>query len=177
MVKIYFEPHSTTTDNEANIASGWKDVALSELGLKQSKELGERSRERNLEAVFCSDLIRAVKSAEIAFADTSIPIVSDVRLRECNYGDFDGGPKSVVDNQKVERIKIPFPNGESYEQTTVRVADFLSDLKKDYDGKTVMIIGHRATQYGLENIINKMPLDVIIPAPWKWQPGWVYILE
>lgn len=38
-MKIYFAAHSTTTDNEAEIASGWKDVALSELGIKQSKEL------------------------------------------------------------------------------------------------------------------------------------------
>lgn len=39
-MKIYFAAHSTSKDNEAGIASGWKDVELSELGIQQSKELG-----------------------------------------------------------------------------------------------------------------------------------------
>jgi broad specificity phosphatase PhoE len=177
MVKIIFEPHSTTTDNQAHIASGWKDVDLSELGLQQSKELGERSADRNLDAVFCSDLKRAVHSAEIAFGGTNFPVIQDARLRECNYGDLDGAPSKEVDEQKPQRITTPFANGESYKQTTQRMKEFLDDLKKNYDGKTVMIIGHRATQYGLENLINEVPLEVIIPAPWKWQPGWIYNLE
>jgi len=177
MVKIIFESHSTTTDNQAHIASGWKDVDLSELGLKQSEELGERSRNRNLDAVFCSDLLRAVHSAKIAFGDTGIPIIKDARLRECNYGDLNGAPSEEVDKEKPQRIAVPFPNGESYQQTTKRMAEFLNDLKKNYEGKTIMIIGHRATQYGLENLINGIPLKVIIPAPWKWQPGWIYNLK
>ena len=52
----------------------------------------------------------------------------------------------------------------------------ITDLLKDYDGKRVMIIGHRATQYALESLINKAPLEQVIPAPWKWQPGWKYEL-
>ncbi len=41
-MKIYFVTHSTTKDNEAGISSGWKDAELSELGIQQAKELGER---------------------------------------------------------------------------------------------------------------------------------------
>jgi broad specificity phosphatase PhoE len=33
-MKIYFTTHSTTKDNENNIASGWNDVELSELGIQ-----------------------------------------------------------------------------------------------------------------------------------------------
>jgi hypothetical protein len=54
---------------------------------------------------------------------------------------------------------------------------FLEDLKKDYDGKKVMIIGHRATQYGLEHAINGIGVKEIVTAPWKWQPGWEYRLS
>lgn len=42
MVDIVFEAHSTTVDNQNHVSSGHYDVELSELGLKQSKELGER---------------------------------------------------------------------------------------------------------------------------------------
>ena len=122
MVTIIFEPHATTTDNEAALASGHNDVELSELGLTQ-------------------------------------------------------GTKAAMDAEKPQRISTPFPNGESYEQTCDRMKNFLNDLIRDYDGKTVMIIGHRATQYGLEHWIKNIPIDEIINAPWKWQPGWTYELN
>lgn len=55
--------------------------------------------------------------------------------------------------------------------------EFLDELKKNYDDKRVMIIGHRATQYGLEHWINRIPLKVLVTTPFKWQPGWTYKLE
>ena len=176
MVTIIFEAHSTTKDNEAHISSGWNDVELSGLGLEQSKELGERYKNENFDAIFCSDLQRSFKTAEIAFGD-SFKIIQDKRLRECNYGDLTCHPSSEVDIEKSKRIETPFPNGESYEQTSARMKEFVNDLAKNYDGKKVMIIGHRATQYGLEYWILGKELSEIIAAPWKWQPGWTYELK
>ncbi len=176
MITIIFEAHSTTTDNEAHLASGHNDIALSELGLKQSVELGERYTGKQFDAIFCSDMQRAYKTAELAFGD-KFPIITDARLRECDYGDLTQKPKELVDGEKPNRISSPFPNGESYEQTCARMTDFLSDLQRDYDDKTVMIIGHRATQYGLEHAINHVPILETVTAPWKWQPGWEYLLE
>ena len=34
-----------------------------------------------------------------------------------------------------------------------------------------MIIGHRATQYGLDNIINGAPIEQLVASHFKWQPG------
>lgn len=176
MVTIIFESHATTFDNEVHLASGHNDIALSSLGEKQAKELGERRNGERFDAIFCSDLQRSFKTAEIAF-DDKFPIIRDQRLRECDYGDLTKHPSSEVDPEKVKRIKIPFPNGGSYEQTSQRMKDFLQDLLKNYDGKTVIIIGHRATQYGLEHWIKGLSLEEIIAAPWKWQPGWTYYLD
>ena len=173
MITIIFEPHGTTVDNEAKLASGHYDVQLSELGIKQSQEMGERYKDENFDAIFCSDLQRAYKSAEIAFGD-KWPIIKDVRLRECDYGDLTQHASDEVAQEKLKRITIPFPNGESYEQASERMRSFLEDLKKNYDGKRIMIIGHRATQYGLERWIKKLPLTEIVSAPWHWQPGWTY---
>ncbi len=176
MITIIFEAHGTTFDNEAHLSSGWNDVELSPLGVQQSKEMGERYKEDHFDAIFCSDLKRAVNSAKLAF-DGKFPIVADQRLRECDYGDMTQHPSAEVDAEKPKRIQEPFPNGESYEQTTARMKSFLDELKQKYDGKRVMIIGHRATQYGLEHLILGKPLEEVIPAPWKWQPGWKYELK
>jgi alpha-ribazole phosphatase/probable phosphoglycerate mutase len=177
MVTIIFESHGTTFDNENHLSSGKFDVELSELGEKQSVELGERYKDENFDVIFCSALQRSYKTAEIAFASRNFPIIKDARLDECDYGDFTRHASAEVDAEKPKRIFTPFPNGESYEQTTARMKSFLQDLLKDYDGKKVMIIGHRATQYGLESLIKDIPLEEVVPVPWKWQPGWVYNLE
>ena len=175
MITIIFESHSTTEDNEAKLAAGWYDVALSNLGKMQAKQLGERYADQVFDAVFCSDLQRSYKTAQIAFGD-KFPIVQDKRLRECNYGDMNRRPKADVEAYRAQAITEPFPNGESYEDTSKRMKVFLQNLLENYDGKTVMIIGHRATQYGLEQWIKGLGLKEAVLAPWQWQPGWKYEL-
>ena len=176
MISIIFEAHGTTYDNEANLSSGHNDVALSPLGEKQSKEMGERYQHDHFDAIFCSDLQRAYKSAEIGFGN-KWPIIKDARLRECDYGDFTQKPSGEVYKQKPLRINEPFPNGESYTQALDRMKSFLNDLIKNFDGKRVMIIGHRATQYGLENVINNVPIEKLVREHLKWQSGWSYELK
>jgi broad specificity phosphatase PhoE len=175
MVTIIFEAHSTTTDNEAHLASGWNDVALSELGLKQSVELGQRYSLDDIDAIFASDMERAFQTATLAFPSIEPrKLHIDWRLRECDYGDLTQHPKSEVDREKLHRVDVPFPNGESYTDTTERMRTLLLDLARDYQDKKVMIIGHRATQYGLEHWINGVPLQDAVTAPWSWQAGWTY---
>ncbi len=180
MVTIIFESHSTTFDNEKHLASGWNDVELSPLGIKQALELGERRKDEEFKAVFCSDLQRSYKTAEIAFKE-KFPIIKDKRLRECDYGDFTGHSEDEVKPLKTQYIKTPFPNGASYEQCMQRMKEFLQDLFKKFHppGGTkakVLMIGHKATQYGLEHLINHVSIRKAITTPWSWQPGWEYKL-
>lgn len=174
-MKIYFVTHVTTKDNEAEIASGWKDVKLSDLGIQQAKELGERFKEIKIDLICCSDLKRAVDTVKIAFGD-KMPVIIDKRLRELNYGDFNGKPSDIVGHMKKERIKEPFPNGESYKQAMVRVHNFYKELKERYSDKTVLIVGHRATQFGLDTLVEGKTLKECLGTPFKWQPYWEYNL-
>jgi broad specificity phosphatase PhoE len=174
-MKIYFAAHSTTTDNEENLSSGWKDARLSELGIRQSKEMGERFKDIKIDLICCSDLKRAVDTVKIAFGD-KYPIIVDKRLRELNYGDFNGKLSKIVEAMKKEHIKKPFPNGESYEQAMIRVHDFLSEITEKYPNKTILIVGHRATQYGLDTLVGKT-LKECLERPFKWQPYWEYELQ
>ncbi len=176
MVKIIFEAHSTTIDNENHIASGNRDVALSPAGVIQSEELGLRYKAAHFDAIFCSDLRRSYGTAELAFG-VKFPVIRDRRLREVDYGHFEGENSEVVHLQKPRHVVEPFPKGESYEQSTARVKEFLKELLEKYDGKEIMIIGHRATQYALEHLVKGVPLYDAVSAPWKWQPGWTYELK
>ncbi len=180
MITIFYEAHGTTLDNEADLASGWFDVELSKLGKRQAKEMGERYKDEKFDAIFTSDLKRAYRKAQIAFAGRGIRIIKDKRLRECNYGDLTRHPNNEVEPQKIRHIKQPFPNGESYEQVVERIKVLLDSRLRGNDctkyGK-VLIIGHRAAWYALENLINGRSLEDLITSPWQWQPGWRYELK
>lgn len=178
-VSITYFVHGTTTDNEQNISSGSSDVALSDLGVQQSIALRDQIDIQSFDVVFCSDLIRAVDSSKLTFED-KVPIVVDARLRECNYGDYNAQPSNIVEPMQEKAITIRFPCGESYEDVKARIADFLSDLKQNYDNKHVAIVAHKAPQLALDVLLGKS-WEEAFAEDWRltktWQPGWAYSLS
>jgi 2,3-bisphosphoglycerate-dependent phosphoglycerate mutase len=171
---VVFESHATSLDNEAGLASGWYDVALSATGEEQASLLGARRRDDDLAAVFCSDLTRSFRTAEIAFRDRVLPIVRDARLRECDYGAFTRRSALEIEERRVLYVATPFPNGESYEQVVARVSAWLTEAATTFAGRTVLVIGHRATFYALEHLFTHIPLREAVTSTWHWQPGWTY---
>ena len=178
-VKITYFVHGTTTDNEQHISSGWKDVGLSTLGIQQSKDLKEETKDKKFDVVFCSDLQRAKRSAELAWGDL-YAIIPDARLRECSYGDLNGGPSSIVEPMQEHNFSTKFPKGESYDDVKARIADFLSMLKRDYEGKHVALVAHKAPQLSLEVLLNGLTWQEASERDWRkrktWQPGWEYVI-
>lgn len=176
-VTITYFVHGTTTDNERGLSTGWAPGKLSGLGKKQAKELGKLIGDKRFDAVFCSDLKRAVDSSELAFG-TLYPIVQDKRLRECDYGDLTQTPDKQDEDQYIEKS---FPNGESYQDVEKRVADFLAFLKKNYEGKHVAIVAHQAPQLALDVLVKGKTWQQAIKQDWRrtksWRPGWEYVLE
>jgi broad specificity phosphatase PhoE len=128
MATVFYESHGRSVDNEAGIASGQRDAALSAAGRRQAQEMGERHAERLILAVFCSDLRRAAETAVIAFAGRGLPIVQDPRLREVDLGEFTGQPRAVVRAEMLRRVDAPFPGGESMRQAAHRIRQFLRDV-------------------------------------------------
>lgn len=175
-VGIVFETHSTSTDNESGLATGWLQGELAESGKQQAEELGARRRADGISAVFTSDLRRAVETAEIAFGDTSIPVFRDWRLRECNYGELNGMPSAELEAERSRRVDEPYPGGESYRDVVNRMRAFLDDLPVEYDGGRIVVIGHSATRWALDHLLSGKPLEEVV-GPFDWQEGWEYFFE
>ena len=171
-VDIVFETHSTSRDNERGIASGWNDPVLSNVGREQARTLGARRKNDAFAVVFTSDLARAVETAALAFAGSVVPIHQDRRLRECNYGDLNGTHQRELEPRS-RFVDLPFPNGESYRDVARRVASFLSDLGV-YRGRRVLVIGHTATCWSLQHLIDGTPLETLVAGPLAWREGWSF---
>ena len=170
-----FETHSISVDNERGVATGWLDSPLSERGRALAAELGARRRGDSIDAVFTSDLRRAVETAEIAFARSGIPLYQDWRLREINYGELNGMPRSQLESERARRIDDPFPGGESWRDALARVRGFLEDLATDHDGGRVLLIDHVATRWALDHYVLVVPLEELVHTPFAWQEGWEYV--
>jgi broad specificity phosphatase PhoE len=166
---LIFETHSTSEDNEGGIATGWLGGSLSALGRAQARELGERRA--GVERIYASDLNRAVETATIAFPGR--PVTLDWRLRECDYGEWNGMPREQMLTERLSRLDEPFPGGESWREAVGRVDSFLAELREERS----VVIGHIATHWACEHRYQRRPLEQLAAEEFVWQPGWEYRLS
>ncbi|MBF8194303.1 histidine phosphatase family protein [Nonomuraea sp. K274] len=179
-LKLVYETHSITVDNEAGIATGWLPGELSERGRAEAAKLGVRRRD--VDVVYASDLRRAVQTAEIAFqlgrkAGAGKEIRLDRRLRECDYGACNGRPVGEVAPLRSRHIDTPWPGGQSYRQVVAETAAFLRDVTEEWQGRTVLLIAHSANRWALQNLFDGEPLEKLVDAPFEWRPGWEWERE
>lgn len=166
-----YETHSITVDNEIGIATGWLPGELSEQGRALAAELGVRRRK--VDVVYSSDLRRAVQTVEIAFGDGK-EVRLDARLRECDYGIYNGRPVSEVAALRRRYIDEPWPGGRSYRQVVAETAAFLAEVREEWQGATVLVVSHSANRWALQNLLLGTPLEELVDAPFDWRPGWEY---
>jgi len=177
-IQIVFETHSISEDNERGIATGWNHGRLSEKGRLLARELGARRRNDGIQVIFASDLRRAVETVEIALGDSSIPILHDWRLRECDYGDQNGSVStSDLHRSRLHHLDEAYPRGEDWRHAINRVGRFLDDLRPRWEGFRVLVVGHVATRWGFEHFLNGVPLENLVEAEFTWRPGWEYLKQ
>lgn len=175
-VEIVYETHAITEDNENGVATGWLPGRLSVRGREVAAELGRRRRNDGLDAVFTSDLHRAEETARIAFAETALPVHSDPRLRECDYGDLNGCPVDRLAAVRADHIDRRFPGGQSYRQVIDATRDFLRHLIDTRNGERILIIAHSANRWALQVLLGGARIEDLVDAPFRWQPGWHFTL-
>jgi broad specificity phosphatase PhoE len=174
-VELVYETHSISVDNERGIATGWLPGELSARGRRLARALGERRRTDGIACVFTSDLRRAVETAVIAFEGCELELRHDARLRECDYGELNGAPVGELDPRR-RFVDRPYPGGESYGDCVDRMRSFLGAAAREFDGARVLVIAHSAQRWALRNLLEGVPLEDLVDAPFEWQEGWEYVV-
>ncbi len=177
-VKITYFVHGTTTDNLEHKSTGWLPGDLSQKGIDQSVALKEQVDINQFDVVFCSDLKRAIDSAKYTFEGVK-EIIQDERLRECNYGDYNGKDSSLAKYE--EHISEKFPNGECMLDVEHRIKEFCRYLIENYNGKHIAIVAHKAPQLAFQVLTQGKTWEEAIDQDWRktksWQPGWEYLVN
>lgn len=94
-VTIYLTRHGETTANVMHLAQGWSDFTLTDNGVKGAEYLGKGLKGIKFNAAYSGDLTRQEKTAQGALkysGNTKVDLKVDTRLRECNYGSYEGRP-------------------------------------------------------------------------------------
>lgn len=168
---IYLIRHGETDWNKAFRVQGQADIPLNNRGRELAESTAEALQHIPFEKIFSSPLGRALETARILRGDRSIPIETDNRLKEINFGVCEGmvappGDACPEESPLSSFWKQPdtyFPpeNGESFEALYARSADFLREkvLPLEHQLDTLLIAGHGALNRSILNPIAGIPLS------------------
>ena len=141
---ILFIRHGETNLNAKKIVAGAKmNVPINKVGKLQAKLTAERLKDTKIDVVFCSPMKRARQTAKIVMKyHKKVPIFYDERLRERDWGVFDGKPEALLpENYWHFGTELP-KSVESVDMLYERIKMFYDDVLENYKGKTVLVVAH-----------------------------------
>lgn len=97
MISFYIVRHGQTLLNCLDRAQGWSDSPLTDSGKQAAIDLGNKLKEINFNAVYTSDMLRAVQTAELILhtSENNVSVQKDIRLREWCLGNMEAENNAV----------------------------------------------------------------------------------
>lgn len=152
--KLIFIRHGQSIGNALHMLLGHTDLDLSELGFTQARTTAEYLKNERIDAIYSSDLKRAMSTAEPHAALRGITVTPDKQLRETYLGEWENMTvDEVIEKygEKVYRVdwtenfgSFTFPSGESVWGSGERFKKETERLAKEHEGKTLLIVAHGA---------------------------------
>ena len=142
-MKLYVARHGETEWNALNKICGRTDIPLTERGLEQAKLLAANMTDKQLDVIIASPMIRAQQTAGAVSEVIDVPVLTDERLIEQNFGDFEGldrGTPEYLANKR--QFAYRYPGGESQMDVAYRVYGLIEELKGKYPDKSVLLVCH-----------------------------------
>lgn len=150
ITRLYLVRHGQSAGNAEGRFGGHGPTPLSELGMLQAEATARRLVKEGVNAIYSSDLHRALQTAEVLSAMSGIPVVSRSAFRERNVGvleglTFDESKETFPEdyyalvNRNVHHV---ITNGESYRHLLRRSTSELWDILRNHVGERIAIFSH-----------------------------------
>lgn len=166
--KYYILRHGEAESNVKNIVSCWPERFRNHLtadGNNSIRRIAQNLKNKNINFIFASDLMRAKETAEIIGDILEIKPAHDKRLREVDFGIFNGGPAQNFEEyfkNSSERINKAAPKGENYKDVFKRISDFFEEVNNKYERKNILIVSHQLPLFLLEGYAKGFSLQETI---------------
>lgn len=152
LTKIFLIRHGETQWNAIGRLQGSSDVELSPEGIEQARRLAAHFPAREVGAIYSSDLVRAVMTAEILAAKFNLPVIKVSDLRETNFGDWEGkffdelAKEYPVEFEKFFKSpeELCPPHGETFLESQVRAWAALGKIFVEHENQNVVVVSHGA---------------------------------
>jgi broad specificity phosphatase PhoE len=164
-LRLLLVRHGATAWNTESRIIGRTDFPLSDHGKRQARQLADRLTHEGIAAIYTSNMKRAIETAA-AIADSCrlSPRVDD-RLREMDFGRWEGLTLDDVQNRFSESFMawksgnplVGPPDGESPESLARRVQSFVDDLVARHMGQSVLVVSHGGVFQAMVFLIMNIP--------------------
>lgn len=149
-MKLIITRNSSTIWNQEGKLQGWQNSKLTTQGIEDAYLLKQELSHYHIDAFYSSPLGRAKETAKILFGDREI--IYDERLKEMNFGDYEGMSLSDLLHQPIyqdyvdlwnhPKDELCLPNGESYREVRFRFLSFLNDVYQQHANDTIFLTIH-----------------------------------
>ncbi len=151
---FYIFRHGQSTYNLAGRTQGQtNDSVLTELGMKQALEIGTKLKDKNIEVILCSPLIRAKQTAELVNKSLHRPIIEDAHFIEVNVGEIEGMHYTEIQDKFGEKYRqwrscdtkyedLRFSGGESKKEVRLRVFEGLLQYAENSQYSVLAVSSH-----------------------------------
>ncbi len=182
-MKLLLIRHGLTDYNLKKRYCGFKDLSLNRMGKDQAGKIKMKLKGFKIDKVYCSDLRRSWQTAKIIFGEKSCPIVKRKKLREINFGRWEGlnfkqilkKYPSVYKKWLKNPFSVDIPAGEKMKHFMTRVEREIKNIIKNNRNKTIAVVSH----YGPMRIILNNSFGIKKRDFWKIEiePKAIYIVE
>ena len=166
--------HGESLGNRDQLFLGHTDLGLTDLGHRQAEALAAALRERHIDAVYSSDLLRAVETVFPAASEHGLAVIPRRGLREIFAGDWERQNYDELavrwpKERAVWKENIGFacpPGGESVMELYARVEQTLAVIAAENEGKTVLCGTHATPVRAITAHLMGLGLEGMASVPW-----------
>ncbi len=150
---VYVIRHGESVGNLHRICLGHTDLDLTDLGLMQAQKTADALADVDFSAIYSSDLIRAVHTAEPHAAIRGLKINTSEDFRELYFGNWENASVLMLKEKFHEQFMIGWrqnfgtftaPEGESVVEMAERMARGIEKIARMHAGEKILLTSHAA---------------------------------
>lgn len=168
--------HGETSWNVDGRIQGHLDIPLNDIGLWQAQCTGAALADEHFDAIYSSDLQRALVTAQSVGQTTGCAVQPDTGLRERCFGCFEGrtfkdieaeAPEQALRWRKRDPEFVPDNGGESLHMLRGRIQHTVDRLAAQHIGGQIALVAHG----GVMDILYRLATRQDLQAPRSWELG------
>ena len=145
---------------------GQSDIELNEKGIEQAHKAAQVFLDKEIDAIYSSDLKRAYQTAEVIGDKLSLEVNTLCGIREMNFGTWEGLPIETIERDHLDHYKtwrtapheITFVDGENLAKVQERALAAVNKIISETSHKNILLVSHGTAIKSL--ILGLLDIDI-----------------